>query len=143
MVGSEGPNVAQWQQPELYRQFLVDVCTHIGDHPGLLAYDLFNEPGWHHPWLGGMNKLLTAHWIADSYWTIKSVSPNQLVTIGLTHPDAIGTWDPALIPVDFVSYHYYADTLDKIDVQVFRRCIATLAVTGYVLADMPGSLLDK
>ena len=40
-------------------------------------------------------------------------------------------------------HHTNADTLDKVDIQVFRRCIATLAVTGYVLADMPGSLLEK
>jgi hypothetical protein len=113
LIGSDGPNKAQWQQPDLYRQFLIDVCTHIGDHPGLLAYDLYNEPAWGYPGLTSMNKLLTAHWIADSYWTIKSVLPNQLVTIGLTHPDAIGTWDPALIPVDFVSYHFYVDTIEK------------------------------
>jgi len=40
-------------------------------------------------------------------------------------------------------HHTNADTLDKVDIQVFRRCIATLAVTSYVLADMPGSLLEK
>jgi len=39
-------------------------------------------------------------------------------------------------------HHTNADTLDKVDIQVFRRCIATLAVTSYVLADMPGTLLE-
>ena len=93
---------------DLYRKFLIDVCTSVGEHPGLLAYDLYNEPAWSYPYDASMNKLVTSHWIADSYWTIKSVSPNQLVTIGLTHPDTIAIWDPALIPVDFVSYHFYA-----------------------------------
>jgi len=40
-------------------------------------------------------------------------------------------------------HHTNADTLDKVDLQVFRRCIATLAVASYVLADMPGSLTEK
>ena len=40
-------------------------------------------------------------------------------------------------------HHTNADTLDKVDIQVFRRCIAALAVTSYVLADMPGTLLER
>ena len=39
-------------------------------------------------------------------------------------------------------HHTPADTLDKIDPQEFRLNIATLAVMAYVLADMPGRLLD-
>lgn len=37
-------------------------------------------------------------------------------------------------------HHTNADTLDKVDLQDFRKCIATLAVLAYVLADMPGRL---
>jgi Iap family predicted aminopeptidase len=37
-------------------------------------------------------------------------------------------------------HHTNADTLDKVDLQDFRRCIASLAVMAYVLADMPGRL---
>jgi carboxypeptidase Q len=40
----------------------------------------------------------------------------------------------------FEWHHTTSDTLDKVDPQDFRLCIATLAVTGYVLADMPGRL---
>ena len=38
-------------------------------------------------------------------------------------------------------HHTHADTLDKVDIQDFRRAIALLAVTGYVLADMPERLV--
>jgi hypothetical protein len=107
LLGSNSPNTAQWEQPDLYREFLVDVCTEVGEHPGLLAYDLYNEPAWNYPWFPSTNKMVTSHWVADSYWTIKSVSPNALVTIGLTHPSDSGSWDPNLIPVDFISYHFY------------------------------------
>ncbi len=38
-------------------------------------------------------------------------------------------------------HHTNADTLDKIDIQNFRRAIALLGVMGYVLADMPDRLV--
>lgn len=37
-------------------------------------------------------------------------------------------------------HHTHADTLDKVDLQDFRACMAALAVMGFVLADMPGTL---
>lgn len=38
-------------------------------------------------------------------------------------------------------HHTHADTVDKVDPQDFRRCIAALAVMSYVLADMPETLV--
>jgi hypothetical protein len=38
-------------------------------------------------------------------------------------------------------HHTEADTLDKVDPQDFRKNVASLAVMGYVLADMPGRLV--
>ncbi|MEM7353335.1 MAG: M20/M25/M40 family metallo-hydrolase [Acidobacteriota bacterium] len=40
-------------------------------------------------------------------------------------------------------HHTHADTLDKLDPQNFRRAIALLGVTGYVLADMPERLVPR
>jgi len=37
-------------------------------------------------------------------------------------------------------HHTEADTLDKVDLQDFRKAVAMLGVVGYVLADMPGTL---
>ncbi|MGA3044024.1 MAG: M20/M25/M40 family metallo-hydrolase [Bryobacteraceae bacterium] len=37
-------------------------------------------------------------------------------------------------------HHTRTDTVDKIDPQEFRDCVAAMAVMGYVLADMPGRL---
>jgi carboxypeptidase Q len=39
-------------------------------------------------------------------------------------------------------HHTQGDTLDKVDPQDLRRCIAALAVMTYVLADMSGQLAD-
>ncbi len=40
-------------------------------------------------------------------------------------------------------HHTEADTLDKLDLQDFRRAIALLGVTAYVLADMPERLVPR
>jgi hypothetical protein len=37
-------------------------------------------------------------------------------------------------------HHSEADTLDKVNPQYFRRCVASLAVMAYILADMPTRL---
>jgi len=40
-------------------------------------------------------------------------------------------------------HHTRADTLDKVDIQNFRKAIALLGVFGYVLADMPDRLVKE
>lgn len=107
-----GAGSDQWGSSALYRAYLRNLCTHLKDNPTILAYDLYNEPAWGYPHVNGLNKCRTAHWVADSVWTIRRHAPNHLSTIGLSHPDTVFLWDPALLPVDFVSYHFYAVTKD-------------------------------
>ncbi len=38
-------------------------------------------------------------------------------------------------------HHTHGDTLDKVDIEDFRRAMAMLGVMGYVLADMPERLV--
>ncbi len=38
-------------------------------------------------------------------------------------------------------HHTHADTVDKVNLQDFRACMAAMGVMGYVLADMPETLL--
>ena len=38
-------------------------------------------------------------------------------------------------------HHSEADTLDKVNLEDFRKNMAAMAVMGYVLADMPGRLI--
>jgi len=39
-------------------------------------------------------------------------------------------------------HHTEADTLDKVNPQELRRCMASLAVMAYILADMPSRLAN-
>jgi hypothetical protein len=61
----------------------------------------------------------------------------------------VGPMRPAGVPLlgfevegsKYFDYHHsQADTLDKIDRQDLAQCVAAMAVTAYVLADMPGRL---
>jgi len=40
-------------------------------------------------------------------------------------------------------HHTEADTLDKVNLEDFRKNIAGLAVMSYVLADMPGRIAGE
>ena len=40
-------------------------------------------------------------------------------------------------------HHSHADTLDKVDLQDFRKSMALLAIFGYILADMPERLVPR
>ena len=42
----------------------------------------------------------------------------------------------------FAYHHTPADTLDKVDPTELSQCVATMAATAYVLAEMPGRLGD-
>jgi carboxypeptidase Q len=61
----------------------------------------------------------------------------------------IGPLRPAGVPLlgfevegsKYFDYHHsHADTLDKVDRHELSQCVAAMAVTAYVLADMPGRL---
>lgn len=96
-----------WRSSAVFRDYLRVLSAHLKDNRAVLAYDLYNEPAWSYPLGPDLNKYRTAHWVADSVWTIRRHAPRHLVTIGLSHPETVFGWDPHLLPVDFVSYHFY------------------------------------
>ena len=64
--------------------------------------------------------------------------------IGPIVADGVPSLSPRTVGEHYFDWHHTnADTLDKVDIQVFRRCIATLAVTSYLLADMPETLISN
>jgi carboxypeptidase Q len=74
----------------------------------------------------------------------------QSVETGFGGAD-VSPMKPAGVPtmglrVDVAKYFDYhhspADTLDKVDPDELSRCVASLAVMSFVLADMPGRLVD-
>jgi len=102
------------------------VVSHLAGHPGILAWDLFNEPDIGSPidqrcwdWDNGDFPLcarLAAQRIAfleQLYYEVTWLDPQQLTTIGMAF--AKSYFRPAAVPsplaglVDFYSFHYYDD----------------------------------
>jgi hypothetical protein len=56
------------------------------------------------------DKYKISNWVSEWCHAIKKYDQNHLITIGLTHPETSITWDPLVMPIDFVSFHFYAWT---------------------------------
>lgn len=93
-----------------YNQQLDDFAIHALDrmkgHTGILAYDLFNEPLYFdHPHHRPKNEVKTI--VKKWRRLFRKHAPHQLTTIGLAGVLEAFSWDPALLAVDFISFHPY------------------------------------
>ena len=85
--------------------YYTKIAEALSNEKTLFAYDLYNEPVYFDR--GRYTKLETYHFIKNYNDIIKSVAPNHLTTIGLTHYKIVYEWDPELMEVDFLSFHAY------------------------------------
>lgn len=84
---------------------LAKFASRFSGHPGLMAYDFFNEPLYFEKDFHEKKEVIKS----VSKWNeiVKKNAPNQLTTIGLVGIREVFEWDPSLLPVDFVSFHPY------------------------------------
>lgn len=85
--------------------FYAKIAEGLKDEKAMLAYDLYNEPLYFDK--GEYTKQQTKAFVEDYNNTIKSVAPNHLTTIGLSHYKIVFEWDPEMMDVDFLSFHVY------------------------------------
>ena len=97
---------------EELENFTVKLLKKFNDNSNILAFDFFNEPLYfdiNPVTFESINRSkkdaynIVFHWkeLMDLY------SPNHLFTIGFSEPIEVFEWDPALLPVDFVTFHTY------------------------------------
>lgn len=78
-----------------------------------MAYDLFNEPLYfdvpHHRPKEEVHEVVKR-------WRqlVRKHAPHQLVTIGLVGVPEVFAWDPAILDVDFISFHPYEYEPDQV-----------------------------
>lgn len=115
------PNGEPVMYPAYDQQAVDDVAAYLGrlteelgDHPALMALDLFNEPqlnrmefqgGGHTKWRKQDICAFTSQW----YSAIKEVSPKTLVTLGGEGLHDLEVWDVAALKLDFYSLHIYPE----------------------------------
>lgn len=90
--------------------FAVQILKRFNDNPVIFAYDFFNEPLYFDLELGNhKNRTKKSAYNIVKRWKemIEEYAPNQMLTIGFSEPIEVFEWDPALLPVDFISFHTY------------------------------------
>lgn len=110
-VGGNTNCAADQDAVDLYAAYLGRLAAELRGHPALMAYDLWNEPMWSQPAYTMVQHTkaevcaMTTQW----YDAIKANDPDHLVTLGGADLAEIGSWDPAVMKLDFYSPHFYPD----------------------------------
>ncbi len=121
----------------LYEAYVGRLAEELKDEQGLLAYDLWNEPVWTANHLTALTKAQVCEYTGRWYDAIHTAAPLQLVTLGGSAYHEIGSWDPAVMKLDFYSPHIYPGphTLDGYDLQSANERVK--AELYWLAADCP------
>jgi len=97
---------------EELENFTISLLKHFRNEPAIFAYDFFNEPLYfdidHVTDKNVVRGKKRAYNIVKKWKSlINNYSPNQMLTIGFSEPIEVFEWDPAFLPVDFISFHTY------------------------------------
>jgi hypothetical protein len=92
-----------------YGSYLEELAQRFKYNHTIFAYDIYNEPSVarHHTSSTPDNKNYVFDMFSNWYDNIRNNTANQLVTVGAFSEDAIVQWDPAVMKVDFMSFHTY------------------------------------
>ncbi|TXI75650.1 MAG: hypothetical protein E6Q44_17040 [Flavobacteriales bacterium] len=90
-----------------YADYLQRLAQELKDEPGLLAYDLWNEPIWSNRAMARLTKEKVCTYTGQWYDAIRSADAHHLVTLGGASFHEFGSWDPAIMKLDFYSPHIY------------------------------------
>lgn len=92
------------EQPAWDNWFRV-LARRYRNEPAVMGYDLFNEPLYFdvHDRPKEQVRTLVMGWRK----MMREEAPDQLVTIGLVGVPEVFAWDPAVLDVDFISFHPY------------------------------------
>jgi hypothetical protein len=96
-----------WEVHESFKSYLEIISSHFKNNTSILGYDLCNEP-FRFFYNNNVNdKYKISNWVTEWCYAIKKNDQNHLITIGLTDSDNTINWDPLIMPIDFVSFHFY------------------------------------
>lgn len=117
------------QAAQDYASYLRRLAEELKDEPGLLAYDLWNEPIWTNLAMTYVSKSTVCEYTTMWYDAIREAGDVHLVTLGGIAISELGSWDPAIMKLDFYSPHIYPEftQLDGYNVQAgFDRYLAKI-----------------
>lgn len=91
----------------LYAKYLARLAEELEEASGLFAYDLWNEPALTNYALDALPKATVCAYTTQWYDSLKAHDPDRLVTLGGTAHEELGSWDPAVMKLDFYAPHLY------------------------------------
>jgi hypothetical protein len=98
---------------DLYTAYLKRLSEELMLEPGILAYDLWNEPIWTNYDLIALSKQDVCTYTGQWYDAIRYENGDKhLITLGGYSIPEIGSWDPAVMKLDFYSPHIYPELLE-------------------------------
>ncbi|HOW88412.1 MAG TPA: cellulase family glycosylhydrolase [Candidatus Omnitrophota bacterium] len=85
------------------REILEKIVMPLKDHPGILAWDIKNEPDLDYKFYRSPE--IVNHWLEKVLGIVREMDPNHLITVGWLHvpPEAASL----LQKCDFISFHHY------------------------------------
>lgn len=111
-----------------YGDYFNRFADNFKNNPNLFMYSLFLEVDYHY---GGnynatiLNKDYVCSTVNSWYDKIRQVDDNHLVSIGVTNPYSIVSFDPGIMNVDVITFHIYPDmkyqTFSNYNYQSFYR----------------------
>lgn len=104
--------------------FAEGVVTALKDEPGVLAWDIMNEPTYN-PWVGGApddaekgrRREKTVAFLGRAAALVRRTDPSHPITIGCQNPDEAERTEPL---VDVISFHDYSSTRGAIEEKYSR-----------------------
>jgi len=91
---------------ENIEKFTIDFLKAFNGNNVIFAYDFNNEPLYDRE-----HSAIPKHEVYEivSEWKewMETYAPYQLLTIGYSEPIEVFSWDPSILPVDFLSFHTY------------------------------------
>lgn len=91
---------------EYWTAYTAGLMRRLADLPALWAYDLLNEPLYFDP-VKERDKQEAVRIVEQWRLLVRRNAPHQLFTVATAEPLEVMSWDPSLLPVDFVEMHTY------------------------------------
>jgi len=111
--------------------FTVKILQKFSTNPTVFAYDFFNEPLYFD--IEQKRSKQSAKNVQLKWKTMmEENAPNQLFTIGFAEPIEVFKYDPAMSPVDFVSFHTYHPLRVKSEIYWYSQYIPKPLMIGEI-----------
>ncbi|HKK40559.1 MAG TPA: hypothetical protein VJ949_14155 [Cryomorphaceae bacterium] len=93
-------------QNEVVKEYTISMLKHFNGNSTVFSYDFNNEPLYDREH-SAIPKAEVFNIVSEWKEWMETYAPLQFITIGYSEPIEVFSWDPSILPVDFLSFHTY------------------------------------